>query len=93
MPPDRLAAGNRIIDEAATTAGRSPREIRRLYNIAGGLLDGPPRVWAERLAELTVVHGTSGFLLASDSAETIRRFAAEVVPAVRELVAVERGLA
>ncbi|GAA5043645.1 alkanesulfonate monooxygenase SsuD/methylene tetrahydromethanopterin reductase-like flavin-dependent oxidoreductase (luciferase family) [Thermocatellispora tengchongensis] len=98
VPPDRLPESNKIIDEAAEAAGRSPADVRRLYNIVGtfggrggGFLQGPPEVWAEQLAELALDQGVSAFILASDGAASIRRFAAEVVPAVRELVAAARA--
>ena len=42
-------------------------------------------------AELTLTEGMSAYLLMTDDAEVIRRFAAEVAPAVREIVAAERG--
>jgi alkanesulfonate monooxygenase SsuD/methylene tetrahydromethanopterin reductase-like flavin-dependent oxidoreductase (luciferase family) len=97
VPPESLAAANRMIDEAATDAGRSPQTVRRLYNIpgafsrtGGGFPTGPPSEWAEQLAQLTLTHGMSAYLLPSDSADDIRRFATEVVPAVRELVIAER---
>ncbi|APU12269.1 MULTISPECIES: LLM class flavin-dependent oxidoreductase [Actinoalloteichus] len=97
--PETLSAMNTVIDEAAVKAGRSPAEITRLYNIAGTFgrddgtfLHGPASVWAEQLAELTLTEGMSTYILATDSPEEIRRFAAEVVPAVRELVAAERTL-
>jgi alkanesulfonate monooxygenase SsuD/methylene tetrahydromethanopterin reductase-like flavin-dependent oxidoreductase (luciferase family) len=100
LEPGALAASNKIIDEAAGQAGRSPARIRRLLNINGrfaaagqGLLDGPPAQWAQQLAELAIGDGISAFILASDEADDIRRFAAEVAPAVRELVAAERGRA
>lgn len=35
FPPEALPAANRLIDEAARAAGRSPRSIRRGYNIEG----------------------------------------------------------
>lgn len=95
--PADLAAMNARIDEAARAAGRGPSDVRRLLNIegrfaAGGrsLLDGPARQWAEDLAGLTVEYGITGFLLATDDEDTIERFAAEVAPATRELVAAER---
>ncbi|MFI6512490.1 LLM class flavin-dependent oxidoreductase [Streptosporangium sp. NPDC050855] len=98
--PETLADMNAIIDEAALAAGRSPADVRRLYNISGGFsgsgstfLRGPADVWAEQLAELTLEEGTSVYILASDDPDDIRRFAAEVVPAVRELVEAERALA
>jgi len=38
LQPGDLARGNATIDEAATAAGRDPREIRRLLNLSGRLL-------------------------------------------------------
>ncbi|HEY0638054.1 MAG TPA: LLM class flavin-dependent oxidoreductase [Pseudonocardiaceae bacterium] len=93
LPPERLAETGRIIDQAAEDAGRAPSDIRRLYNIApsGSFLTGSPAARAERLAELALTHGTSGFVLMADDEDELRRFAAEVVPAVRATVAAERG--
>jgi alkanesulfonate monooxygenase SsuD/methylene tetrahydromethanopterin reductase-like flavin-dependent oxidoreductase (luciferase family) len=99
LPPERLAAANGVIDEAAVAAGRSPGDVRRVYNIGGeftgdgqGFLQGPPALWAQQLAECTLRYGMSCYLLyLVDSADVIRRFAAEVVPATRELVTVARG--
>ncbi|MGW0432836.1 LLM class flavin-dependent oxidoreductase [Micromonospora sp. NPDC003197] len=98
VPPEQLTAANQLIDQAATEAGRSPAAVRRLYNIVGsfngdgrGFLQGPPAVWVEQLAELTLDEGVSGYILMAESADGIRRFAAEVAPAVRELVAAERA--
>lgn len=98
-PPEQLPAMNATIDEAARQAGRDPAAVRRLYNINGsfgtgtGFLAGPPARWAEQLAELTLEHGFSGYLLASDDPDQIRRFAAEVVPVVRDLVSAGRSAA
>jgi alkanesulfonate monooxygenase SsuD/methylene tetrahydromethanopterin reductase-like flavin-dependent oxidoreductase (luciferase family)/iron-sulfur cluster repair protein YtfE (RIC family) len=96
--PEALAAMNRAIDRAAEEAGRRPAEIRRLYNISGrfsrdgsGFLEGPPALWAEQLTELTLTEGMSGYIVMGDDPELLRRFAAEVVPAVRELVEAERA--
>jgi alkanesulfonate monooxygenase SsuD/methylene tetrahydromethanopterin reductase-like flavin-dependent oxidoreductase (luciferase family) len=96
--PDDLPRMNKHIDEAALAAGRGPSDVRRLLNISGrftptsrGLLDGPPDQWAEELAGLTLDHGITGFILATDDAASIERFAAEVAPATRELVAAERS--
>ncbi|MGX5182457.1 LLM class flavin-dependent oxidoreductase [Streptomyces avermitilis] len=80
VPPAELAVGQRIVDEAATAAGRDPRAVRRLYS-----LPGP--VPAEPLAELTLDLGVSAYLLSCDAAATLQRFAREVAPEVRELVA------
>jgi alkanesulfonate monooxygenase SsuD/methylene tetrahydromethanopterin reductase-like flavin-dependent oxidoreductase (luciferase family) len=94
--PDALPAMNAAIDEAAVAAGRDPASVRRLYNIDGrfgrgsGFLDGTPQDWAEQLAELTLSTGMSTYILGGDDAATLQRFAEEVAPAVRELVAAER---
>ncbi|WP_426504229.1 LLM class flavin-dependent oxidoreductase [Dactylosporangium sp. McL0621] len=99
VPPEQLAESNRRIDEAADAAGRRPRDVRRLYNIAGTFrgdgrefLQGPPKVWVEQLAELAVTEGMSAFILMAQAGgdSDLERFALEVVPAVRELVAAER---
>lgn len=93
-----LAGMNARIDEAALAAGRDPSAVRRLLNISGqlaaspgGLLDGPPRHWADDLAALALDHGISGFILAADDAPTIELFSREVAPATRELVAAARA--
>jgi alkanesulfonate monooxygenase SsuD/methylene tetrahydromethanopterin reductase-like flavin-dependent oxidoreductase (luciferase family) len=99
-PPEQLAGMNAVIDAAALEAGRSPAAVRRIYNVAGsfvgsgsGFLQGPPKVWAEQLAGLALDEGMSGFVLMAEDAPTVQRFAAEVAPSVRELVARERALA
>jgi hypothetical protein len=95
--PGGLREGNRIIDEAAREAGRDPREIRRLVNIAGafsdersGFLDGPAETWVEDLLPLVVEDGVGTFILMTDDGATMTRFAEEVFPALRE--AAERAL-
>jgi alkanesulfonate monooxygenase SsuD/methylene tetrahydromethanopterin reductase-like flavin-dependent oxidoreductase (luciferase family) len=96
--PASLAEMNRHIDEGAERAGRDPRAVKRLLNIhgrftaaGGGLLNGPPEQWAQELADIALVHGTSGFILMADDTATIDTYAHEVAPRVRELVAEERG--
>lgn len=88
---------NRIIDDAAEAAGRAPTAVRRLLNISGqfsaagrGLLVGPPSQWADELTQIALDYGISGFILAADDPATIELYAAEVAPAVRELVAAGR---
>jgi alkanesulfonate monooxygenase SsuD/methylene tetrahydromethanopterin reductase-like flavin-dependent oxidoreductase (luciferase family)/hemerythrin-like domain-containing protein len=94
---ERLADMSAAIDEAAADAGRRPEQIRRLLNVNGsfgsesGFLQGPPRQWAEQLAQLTLSTGMSAYVLAVSSAEELRLFAEEVAPATRELVADARG--
>ncbi|HEU4323861.1 MAG TPA: LLM class flavin-dependent oxidoreductase [Roseiflexaceae bacterium] len=96
--PADLAEMNKHIDEGAASVGRAPSAVRRLLNISGrfarssgGLLNGPSEQWAEELAGIALDYGVSGFILASDDAPTIERFAAEVAPATRQLVAAARG--
>ncbi len=94
LQPGDLARGNAIIDQAATGAGRDPREVRRLLNIGGAFLperadrlQGPPSTWVDDLLPLVVEDGVSAFILASDDPAAIRTFAQEVAPALREAVA------
>jgi alkanesulfonate monooxygenase SsuD/methylene tetrahydromethanopterin reductase-like flavin-dependent oxidoreductase (luciferase family) len=98
--PPALAEPNRIIDEAAAAAGRDPSAVRRILTFpgrfsraGGGLLDGPAAQWAQELADMALRYGIGAFVLATDDAATIERFAAEVVPATRGLVAAERRTA
>ncbi|PZG22766.1 LLM class flavin-dependent oxidoreductase [Nonomuraea aridisoli] len=92
-----LVAAQDVIDAAAAEAGRDPREIRRLARIAGrftpargGFLAGPPEKWIADLLPLVVDAGFATFVLEAGDPETLRRFAAEVVPALRTAVGRER---
>jgi len=94
---DGLTTGNSIIDAEAVTAGRDPREIRRLLNVGGRFqaqrgepFQGPPAAWVDDLAELALDEGIGTFILASDDPGTMATFATEVIPALRERVAEER---
>jgi alkanesulfonate monooxygenase SsuD/methylene tetrahydromethanopterin reductase-like flavin-dependent oxidoreductase (luciferase family) len=78
-PPEALGELTAQIDAAAVQAGRDPREIRRLYNIDTSLK-------ARDLAKLYAEHGISAFILMTDDADEVKRFAHEVAPMVRELV-------
>ncbi len=98
LKPGDLAAGNATIDEAAIAAGRDPREIRRLLNIGGsfaarngGFLVGPSAQWVEELLPYALNEGVATFILLGDDPDAIRIFGEEVVPALREAVARERG--
>lgn len=93
-----LTEMNQHIDAGAAEAGRDPKSIRRMLNINGqfastgrGLLNGPAQQWANDLAEMTLEYGISSFILAADDANTTERFAAEVAPATREIIAAERA--
>jgi alkanesulfonate monooxygenase SsuD/methylene tetrahydromethanopterin reductase-like flavin-dependent oxidoreductase (luciferase family)/FAD/FMN-containing dehydrogenase len=88
MKPGDLARGNAAIDAAAESAGRDPREIRRLLNV--GQLAADPAEFADRLAQLALEDGIGTFILAGDDPRLLQAFGQEVAPAVRELVARER---
>lgn len=97
--PDRLPDMHARIDEAAVDAGRDPADIARVYNVwgridgDGGFLQGGTQQWVEELTGLAVEHGMDTFVFgpAADPVNQLRRFAAEVAPAVREAVARHRG--
>lgn len=101
VPPDDVAAKQKIIDEAARAAGRDPARIRRLYNVLGAIgpyrggqgLVGDARLWTETLTEWAVELGFDTFVFwpVTDRQAQYEVFAAEVVPAVREQVDMIRG--
>lgn len=97
--PEALAGMNAVIDEAADRAGRGPQAIRRMYNVFGsfgtgrGFLRGTADDWAEQAAGLALTEGMSTFVLGTDEPDVVRRYAAEVAPAVRDLVDAERASA
>lgn len=85
-----LERGNRIIDEAATRAGRRPADVQRLLNI-GEKADGQTvDDWARQLLPLAIENGVSTFILASDDEADLREFGEELAPRLRELVQQER---
>jgi hemerythrin-like domain-containing protein len=97
--PAELGEMNQAIDAAAEEAGRRPADVRRGYNVSGsfaaggsGFLKGPSLIWAEQLTELALRDGISAFNLGtSPGAESdVRRWAEDVVPAVRDAVAKAR---
>jgi alkanesulfonate monooxygenase SsuD/methylene tetrahydromethanopterin reductase-like flavin-dependent oxidoreductase (luciferase family) len=100
--PDRLPDMHARIDEAAVATGRDPAGITRVYNVwglidgtdgAGGFLQGGVTQWVDELTELVLEHGMDTFVFgpSDDALMQVRRFAADVVPAVREQVARHRG--
>jgi alkanesulfonate monooxygenase SsuD/methylene tetrahydromethanopterin reductase-like flavin-dependent oxidoreductase (luciferase family) len=86
------------LDEAAVDSGRDPGLIRRVLNVAGaitegaseGMFRGPVEQWVDDLTRL-VGHGFDTFVLWAEGPGQLARFAEEVVPATRALVAAERG--
>jgi alkanesulfonate monooxygenase SsuD/methylene tetrahydromethanopterin reductase-like flavin-dependent oxidoreductase (luciferase family) len=86
VQPADLAEGNTRIDDAAKGAGRDPRSIRRVLNASAA-------VPAELFVSLTVEYGMDTYLIGDSGADpegTMRQFAAEVAPRVREAVAAAR---
>jgi alkanesulfonate monooxygenase SsuD/methylene tetrahydromethanopterin reductase-like flavin-dependent oxidoreductase (luciferase family) len=87
LQPEDLGEGNARIDKAARAAGRDPRAIRRLLNASADL---PP----ELFVALTLEYGMDTYLIGDsgdDPEGTMRRFAKEVAPRVRESVATARA--
>jgi alkanesulfonate monooxygenase SsuD/methylene tetrahydromethanopterin reductase-like flavin-dependent oxidoreductase (luciferase family) len=101
VPPQEVPARQRIIDEAATDAGRDPRTLRRVYNVIGVIgehtggpgLVGDVRRWVDTLTEWAVELGFDTFVFwpATDPERQLALFAGEVVPAVRERVEAVRS--
>jgi hypothetical protein len=83
METGGLARGNAIIDDAARAAGRDPRQITRLLNIY-------PDQTSEALTRMALEDGVSTFIVVSDETEVLERFAAELIPEVREQIARQR---
>jgi alkanesulfonate monooxygenase SsuD/methylene tetrahydromethanopterin reductase-like flavin-dependent oxidoreductase (luciferase family) len=92
---DEFAGLAARIDDAAAAAGREPRAIRRIVNVAGtltaaargeGQLDGPADQWVETLTRWAVDLRIDAFIVWPPDTGTamIERLAAEVIPAVRE---------
>jgi alkanesulfonate monooxygenase SsuD/methylene tetrahydromethanopterin reductase-like flavin-dependent oxidoreductase (luciferase family) len=98
VPPHRLAAMHRRIDDAASSAGRHPNDVRRAYNVMGRLgadrrddktLEGPATKWVDTLVGWATDGRMDTFVIwpTTDPEDQIRRISAEVIPAVREAVA------
>lgn len=84
LQPGDLERGNAAIDEAARAAGRDPREVTRLLNVAPG--QAP-----DELARLALEDGVSVFIAMGDDERAIRDFGERTARAVRELVDRERA--
>jgi alkanesulfonate monooxygenase SsuD/methylene tetrahydromethanopterin reductase-like flavin-dependent oxidoreductase (luciferase family) len=100
-PPETIPAMRRRIDQTAEVAGRDPTDIRRVYNLMGaitegpaeGMLHGPPSHWIEELTRFAAELGFDTFVFwpAENPVGQLERFAADVVPGVREAVAANAG--
>jgi alkanesulfonate monooxygenase SsuD/methylene tetrahydromethanopterin reductase-like flavin-dependent oxidoreductase (luciferase family) len=102
LAPDKLPGMNHQIDVGATEAGRDPSSIVRAYNVFGEIgekrtdtpFTGTVDQWTQTLTLLAVDTGMDTFIFAApgdDIAQT-KRFAEQVVPAVRENVARHRKI-
>ena len=101
IPSGQLLELHARIDEAALGAGRKPSEIRRIRNVGGtitdgprgGYMEGPASFWIDELTHLSIELGMDAFIFwpAADPTLQLRRFAEEVVPSVRQAVAVARS--
>jgi Luciferase-like monooxygenase len=92
-----LAEGHRMVDEAATEAGRDPRQIRRIFDFHGtfgsagrGMVQGQAEDWAQQLVPLVIERGISVVILIGNDPHAIQRWGTEVGPALRDAVARER---
>ncbi|MBX3092773.1 MAG: LLM class flavin-dependent oxidoreductase [Cryobacterium sp.] len=75
---DALEGMNALIDEGAEAAGRAATDIRRWINVPVALAT------TETLVRMALEFGMSGFIIATDDAAAMERFAAEVLPEVRD---------
>ncbi|HEY5221496.1 MAG TPA: LLM class flavin-dependent oxidoreductase [Microbacteriaceae bacterium] len=80
--PAALESGNIVVDDTARAGSRDVREIRRILELDA--IDGPAIDWVAQLLPLIIRHGVGTFLLRSDDAAMIRRFMADVAPALHE---------
>ena len=98
-PPDGVPAMLEQIDGAAHQAGRDPREIKRIYNVAIAigsthgadphLITGSPQSIADRLADLFGLgfDGLNVVLEGDNVVEQVEILAGEVIPAAKAKVA------
>jgi alkanesulfonate monooxygenase SsuD/methylene tetrahydromethanopterin reductase-like flavin-dependent oxidoreductase (luciferase family) len=95
MKPDALAEARKLVDEAASKAGREPADVLGMYNVSGeltdgergeGPLDGPPSHWVETLARWTEELRLGAIILPAQSVGQVERLASEVVPDLRAIV-------
>jgi alkanesulfonate monooxygenase SsuD/methylene tetrahydromethanopterin reductase-like flavin-dependent oxidoreductase (luciferase family) len=81
MPPEQAAEARKVIDEAATKAGRDPSEVRGVYNV--GSIEGGAEAWAETLSGWITELRVTTFILPGDSVDQVEWLVSEVIPAVK----------
>lgn len=84
LQPAEIASHHERIDDAARGVGRDPAEVLRLLNVPYG-------IEATQLADFTLTHGFSTFIVVTDDPNALSQFAQETAPMVRELVETERA--
>jgi alkanesulfonate monooxygenase SsuD/methylene tetrahydromethanopterin reductase-like flavin-dependent oxidoreductase (luciferase family) len=103
LPYERHEWAQAVIDEGARAAGRDPSQVFRVANIVGSItndggggplhgsdpLKGASPYWSEVLTSLVLELRFDALIFWPEelSREQVERFAHEVVPAVREVVA------
>jgi alkanesulfonate monooxygenase SsuD/methylene tetrahydromethanopterin reductase-like flavin-dependent oxidoreductase (luciferase family) len=92
LKPDAFAEARKVVDEAASKAGRDPSDVIAIYNVSGeltdgargeGLLDGPPSHWAETLSTWAEELRLDAVLMPAESVEQVERLVTDVVPGLR----------
>jgi alkanesulfonate monooxygenase SsuD/methylene tetrahydromethanopterin reductase-like flavin-dependent oxidoreductase (luciferase family) len=93
LKPDAFAEARKVVDEAASKAGRDPADVVAIYNVSGeltggargeGPLDGPPAHWVETLSGWAEELRLDAVLMPAESVEQVERLVAEVVPGLRD---------
>jgi alkanesulfonate monooxygenase SsuD/methylene tetrahydromethanopterin reductase-like flavin-dependent oxidoreductase (luciferase family) len=101
VTPPAVPARQRLIDDAARSAGRDPAAVRRIYNVVGAIgaarggpgLTGDVQAWIDTLADWSVDLGFDTFVFWPTTAPLaqLKVFATEVAPGVRQRVSERRG--
>jgi hypothetical protein len=95
-PPASIPAKQRLIDEAARSAGRDPADVRRIYNVVGAIdartapsaFSGDFDAWVDALAGWSLDLGFDTFIFwpTTSALDQLTRFAGEVVPQTRKRI-------
>jgi len=92
LKPDGFTEARKVVDEAASNAGRDPADVIGIYNVSGeltdgargeGPLDGPPSLWVETLSRWAKELRLGAIMLPAESVEQVERLVGEVVPGLR----------
>jgi alkanesulfonate monooxygenase SsuD/methylene tetrahydromethanopterin reductase-like flavin-dependent oxidoreductase (luciferase family) len=87
----QIAEMSKRLDDAASAAGRSPGELRRVLNVSGAITDGvsegmfrgPVGQWIEDITSVAVAYRFDTFIFWGEGDHQLDRFAQEIAPAVR----------